>query len=561
MQAVISSSRGQIDQLAARVQVNVLDGPPGTGKTTELSRLVSQANDAGWAVLVASLTRAAAREVAGRDLPIDPKRIGTLHAHAYHALDGPTIAESKLVEWNDWLEKHGAPPDWRVPPSYGKKPRLNEPNDVGSGEDETGARTRGVELLEACGVARAQLRPVESWLSVEQREFYGRWRDWKRESGYLDFQDLIETCLEQGIRPAVDYAALYLDEAQDMSRAEMALALSWAEGARAIVVVGDPHQNLYEWRGSEPDVLALLWQHATRRRVLEQSYRVPRAVHSAAVAWIAQLEQGFDAEYRPRDADGLLEYSPLSLGRSALLVNEIECDLANGQSVMVLASCAYMLDELIGELRTRALPFHNPYRTHNGRWNPLLQAYKPTSTAGRVVAFTRVDEAIWGDDSRLWTPDELAGWADLVEAKVFSKKADLTSLKGADFEVSAQWLADRVPDVSDLEAIFDGNLDWLEDHVLPSKARAASFPLAVARERGPAALLETPRLVIGTIHSVKGGEADRVYLFPDLSPAGYEEWLSPEYRDRVRRLFYVGMTRAREDLILCSPSTSRSVEW
>jgi len=49
-----------------------------------------------------------------------------------------------------------------------------------------------------------------------------------------------------------------------------------------------------------------------------------------------------------------------------------------------------------------------------------------------------------------------------------------------------------------------------------------------------------------------------VYLFPDLSHAGMIEWIG-RGSAAVRRLFYVGMTRARESLILCQPATSRSV--
>ena len=38
------------------------------------------------------------------------------------------------------------------------------------------------------------------------------------------------------------------------------------------------------------------------------------------------------------------------------------------------------------------------------------------------------------------------------------------------------------------------------------------------------ALLDTPEIIIGTGHSVKGGEADVVYIFPDLSASGMRQW-------------------------------------
>lgn len=62
-------------------------------------------------------------------------------------------------------------------------------------------------------------------------------------------------------------------------------------------------------------------------------------------------------------------------------------------------------------------------------------------------------------------------------------------------------------------------------------------------------------------NSVKGGEADAVMLFPDLSTRGYEQWRGTrQQQDSVRRVFYVGMTRARDSLYLCSPSKFYAVE-
>lgn len=57
-------------------------------------------------------------------------------------------------------------------------------------------------------------------------------------------------------------------------------------------------------------------------------------------------------------------------------------------------------------------------------------------------------------------------------------------------------------------------------------------------------------------NSVKGAEADVVYLFPDMSPQGMGEWQAKgEPRDAVIRQFYVGMTRARETLVLGGASS------
>jgi ATP-dependent exoDNAse (exonuclease V) beta subunit len=51
-----------------------------------------------------------------------------------------------------------------------------------------------------------------------------------------------------------------------------------------------------------------------------------------------------------------------------------------------------------------------------------------------------------------------------------------------------------------------------------------------------------------------------VYLFPDLSRAGDEQYqIAGSPRDSVIRVFYVGATRARETLYICGRETARSI--
>ena len=81
-------------------------------------------------------------------------------------------------------------------------------------------------------------------------------------------------------------------------------------------------------------------------------------------------------------------------------------------------------------------------------------------------------------------------------------------------------------------------------------------PSLVAQQRWK----NPPRVIVGTIHSVKGGQADIVFLFPDLNPAGNAAYQRHgAQRDSVIRLFYVGMTRARHTLYVCQKESSMAV--
>jgi superfamily I DNA/RNA helicase len=87
------------------------------------------------------------------------------------------------------------------------------------------------------------------------------------------------------------------------------------------------------------------------------------------------------------------------------------------------------------------------------------------------------------------------------------------------------------------------------------------LPVRIILKRGLNRLVDRPQVIIGTIHSVKGGEADVVYLFPDLSRAADYEWqrYGTENQDAIIRQFYVAMTRARLKLVICRPASILAV--
>ena len=106
-----------------------------------------------------------------------------------------------------------------------------------------------------------------------------------------------------------------------------------------------------------------------------------------------------------------------------------------------------------------------------------------------------------------------------------------------------------------IQPALNRNVDWLLDNLLATRRKSIEFVVGVYKNYGIDAINNPPQVVIGTIHSVKGGEADVVILFPDISYEANQEFhKSVHGRDSVFRMFYVGMTRARETLIVANPS-------
>ena len=530
-------------------------GPPGTGKTTTLSQKATEAAEkfGSRGVLITSLTKAAAVEAAGRNIPIAKESIGTLHAHAYAALGCPKIADTpeNLKVFSELF------PVYEMSPSGGY--------DLGDSPDEmTRMRSVGDELLSKYQLFRAILKPRELW-SGEILRFAKAWEAFKDDNHYLDFEDLIEVAANDVAHAPGDPMIIYGDEAQDWSPSEYRLCLAWAKEARALVLFGDWDQALYVWRGSDPNLLKTLDVPQERRNILSQSYRVPRQVHALAQKWIRKVSGRDDIEYKPRDEEGEVRHLQVSYRFPLQCIEDCKRYIDEGKTIMFLASCGFMLKPLINELRNAGIPFHNPYRKKNGLWNPMRGGQ-------RVLDFLRPDEKTYGDDARPWTWPELWRWIEIVSAKhmVHGMKSSVMKY-AADPDMKDAFVADDIAKAIELgDDLFKEGVDWWRDGnpramlktVLGRNKRLVEYASRIAETQGNKVLTEKPRVIVSTVHGVKGAEADVVYCFPDLSPHGYTAFEGGgEPRNEVLRLFYVAFTRARESVVLLAPTNRYSVDW
>jgi superfamily I DNA/RNA helicase len=99
----------------------------------------------------------------------------------------------------------------------------------------------------------------------------------------------------------------------------------------------------------------------------------------------------------------------------------------------------------------------------------------------------------------------------------------------------------QVPDVS-----WDKALDRIRD-----EDRAYATALL---NRG-INIFQKPNVRLSTIHGAKGGEADNVLLFTDLSGKALEEM--ERNPDDAHRVLYVGITRTKQNLVLKMPEDSQ----
>ncbi|MBT7188374.1 ATP-dependent helicase [Candidatus Bathyarchaeota archaeon] len=491
-------------------------GAPGCGKTSWIEKTAGACAKKymGDQVSICSLTNAAVQEVASRHIDIPKENLTTLHARCKRALSAGDPAESHAKEFMEENKK------WRI----------------GLGGN---VLSRELSLYERSQILRQQMIPESNW-SSPVREFSKAWKQWCTDTGRMDFTGWLETSLK--VRPLPPQQVVFVDEAQDHTPLQLAVINSWK--ARTIVLVGDADQSIYEWSGVIPDAFSSNKISEENERILEQSYRVPREVHRVATKFIRRVKNREERPYHPRDEEGEVKKIGYSLDDTKFSSNLPKGLLEKeDETYMIISSCAYMLNPLVDTLMRLRIPFHNPYRKGNHKWNPLEKPF------ACMNAFMVKD--------RMWTGDEASEWAGLIETK-----AGFKSRKKKKFLRMCKELGSLPVKPEDIrnhfteeyeKRVMKRDLNVIREAVNGQPWRYALDVYSNDKN--------TPRLIIGTIHSVKGGESDNVILFPDLSSAGVREYLG-RGADGIHRLFYVGMTRARESLHLCSRSrSSGAVNW
>lgn len=548
--------------------MHMVVGPPGCGKTSSLLRWIHKQSETFGAssVVACSYTRTAAHELAsksvdGSSLDLPKENVGTLHSMVYRALGNPKLTIGREKEF---CQETG------INLTVEKSKKTDEP----MSDDQGGQPTNGDILRQKYEVLRARMVPREAW-PEEVAGFAVEWEKWKDAVGLLDFGDLIEVAIRDLDRFPGEPAIGVLDEGQDSTRVQLALIEKWSRDMVKFIVAGDVDQSIYGWAGACPEALVELPIPIDRRMTLAQSYRVPRAVHAYSEKLVRTIGTRFDREYRPRDEEGELRWVQGDFRRPANLIGQARRKLAEGDSVLFLSTAAYLLTPLLMELRNAGIPFSNPWRRRRSDWNPYWTGDGRTTGTmmRRLMALLTCDMPPEGSGAdpqygkRLWTGHELFLWASKLKAvDVFVRggKTRLEELcKGRGEEVGIDvleqvFLPEIVNGLGEMrwdtpESIREFVRWWIRRMPAEDARRASMYDVAISK-LGPDVLSSEPLCHVGTAHSVKGGEADHVYLDVSLSPAAWQDSVTPGPRaDGIKRMLFVAMTRARKSLTICVP--------
>lgn len=517
-------------------------GPPGTGKTHYLTeRITAAARRFGVrSVLVMSHTRAAAHELVSREMALPAENVATLHAICFRALQKPRIAETITSRWNERC------PQFKLSPRY---------NDQG---EPTGKESLGDQVLRQINFLRARMTPVDQWPST-LAPFWSAWCAWKKTHNILDFSDLIEHCLRDVAIAPGNPSVIICDEFQDFTPLQIALVRSWAKACSYLLLAGDDDQSLYSYAGADPKSMLSPTLATSQIRVLSQSHRITGAIHRYVVRhWSERIQVRQPKPFHPRKEEGAVQRERTGGHDVQGLATRLEAHVAAGRETMLLGSAHFALTRTMDELRRRGIPFGNRYRADNLLWNPL--GGKGNGAGRRIeclcAARSRRSELWW------WRGTELKLWADWLRADgtwTRGAKEEIGKLD-ADASLDPGWIASRMePEEWEslhrhIEHSDAAAADWWQRRVLPKYSRDAVYAAKVVDHAGLSHATKAPALTVGTIHSVKGAQADVVYVLPDLTNRWQNDFLrGGATRDALLRLYYVACTRAKSTLVLCEP--------
>ena len=347
-----------------------------------------------------------------------------------------------------------------------------------------------------------------------------------RDEGALDFDDLVVRALalleeDAGARAKwrARCATLLVDEAQDLDRTQLDLALLLAGDRPNVTLVGDDDQTVYGWRLA--DVRRILSLAAALpglcRIDLETNYRCPPPVVQRAVRLVEQNEERFVKRVMagPRNA-GRLILAPDASDDVVRVARAMASWPDDGSTRAVLARTNRELLVPVVVAVARGWPFRAPdiaLPVEDPRLDGLLARAESASRGpgGPLVALARVRAECRAAEAANppANPDEPAE-SDLV-----------TALLG--------WAAPLA------------SLDALRSHVEAFRGRLAEL----RRDDAP--------LTLATAHGTKGLEWDHVVVLADGFPGrrSIADAAEPERAlEEERRLAYVAWTRARRLLTL-----------
>jgi DNA helicase-2/ATP-dependent DNA helicase PcrA len=434
-------------------------------------------------------------------------------------------------------------------------------------------------------------------------EVYPLYQGILKESGALDFDDLIgktvqllQTVPEIRKKWQQQFAYILIDEYQDTNAAQYKLVKLLTSSTDNIAVVGDDWQSVYSWRGADfRNILNFERDYPDCAVIkLEQNYRSTSHILNAAHGVITKNQQRSEKELWTAAGEGE-KVQILQLGseraESEAIVRRVKLGVDSGLRKFRDYAVLYRTNAQSRGIEETLIHYGIPYRIVGGvrfydrkEIKDLVAYLRLLYQAEDRISFERIVNVPtrgvgakslqnfyeWYESLGMSLSEALAG---VVNCGTVSGKAKKGLVELGDIFTSLRKLVEEVPPAALIDSLVRriGYMDFLDDKTPQAESRQENVRefMGVAQnyqELGLAGFLEEIALIsdldttdlngnavtLMTLHAAKGLE------FPVVFMTGMEETIFPHTRalydqsemEEERRLCYVGMTRAREELYM-----------
>ncbi len=583
------------------------DGPamilagPGSGKTTVITHrveyLISHHHIDPSSILVITFSRAAAEEMRERFLQLSGRRLlpvtfGTFHSVFFHILKCAYGLTARNIA--------GGKERIRFIREYIRRLRI----ETDDGEDLARSILSDISrvkntIMPVNGLSPAALQGIPLTCDLEAFciifEAYG---EFLRQNGLIDFDDMLLMTRDLfKMRPDIlegwqkRFGFLLVDEFQDINRLQYEIIRMLALPENNLFIVGDDDQSIYRFRGSDPGIMLNFKRDYPEAEhiLLNVNYRSVPEIVKASGNLISHNRKRFAKDIRAASAKGrepVTEYFVNQRSQDQYVIDKIrDLNIGIGIPLGEIAVLFRTNDQpqlLKLMMERQGIPFTSKERTPclYDHWIVRdLNTYISLACGDRRrVSFLRVMnrpnrhlsreglpfENVSFDAWRQYygAPDPVIGLIDKLESDL-SILAGLRPFSAVNYIQKAMGYEDYIREYAgenrvSVDSLFEileriredvREFDTFEEWFTHQENAKKEWEKICSQKNAP-----DSSVMLSTLHASKGLEFDTVFIvdvnenvIPDKKAVTQDDI------EEERRLFYVGMTRAKRRLyILCS---------
>ena len=552
-------------------------GPPGTGKTTRLTKIFYELLDkySPADILLMSHTKTAAKII--RDKILEPKTIldyqketgkeiyykvqnskktlennvSTIHSYCNSIAKQVTKGqEFDLDDYDIMSQMH---------PLFNKHTMNKKFKDIDSlfrlhpfFKFNSFARNNGMSPIEYYATLGFEEKNDYKYYPTELQELAKNYHSFKtdikineRAEALLDFDDMIEYFykIKKAEPKYAHVKVLILDEAQDSSVIQRKAEEALSKNVDYFYKAGDPDQSIFEFSGADPD--AFHKEFANPEIELEQGYRCPRIVNDYCKKIIKDIWNHYEysrvwAPLKDKDTGEVIEGEKYMLRDLEQDENaaELRRRILETKEKFIFTYRGNDPIHTIKYLININVPFQMPY-------NDLkkLQRKKVFEDPTRQIKNQRLFLQLANGESVVLK--EIKQLLKSIDPRYLGKNYSLEKMdsiaRGSydlNFLIEKEFLRNEVKNIEDFQLINTVRSIFMKNYIRE----------IVNNNRD----LEDKRIFVENIHTIKGKEFDNVVL--DLTLTRTEDNFSK------KRMKYVACSRAKKTLWLVKSKTNLTLE-